>query len=73
VSIRPRWQIRVSEANYVVAWVPPGFIELADAGIEANPESCIMWIDELDDDFVRSLRSMNFLPDAPVGATTPGT
>ena len=59
------------EANYLVAWVPPDFIALADTGITVNPGNCIMWLDELDDDFVRSLRSMNFLPDAPVGATTP--
>jgi len=60
------------DASYLVAWVPPDFIELADAGIRANPESCIRWIDELDDDFVRSLRSMNFLPRAPVGSIAPG-
>jgi hypothetical protein len=52
------------DGDYLVAWVPPDFIELADAGIRANPESCIRWIDEVDDDFVRSLRSMNVLPDA---------
>jgi hypothetical protein len=52
------------EANYLVAWVPPDFIALADAGIGVNPEGCIVWLDEYDDDFVRSLRSMNFLPDA---------
>lgn len=61
------------EANYLVAWVPPDFIALADTGISVNPGNCIMWLDELDDDFVRSLRSMNFLPDVPVGATAPGT
>jgi hypothetical protein len=60
------------EANYLVAWVPPDFIELAEAGIEANPEGCIMWLDELDDDFVRSLRSMKLLPEAPVRASTSG-
>jgi hypothetical protein len=60
------------EANYLVAWVPPDFIALADAGIGVNPGDCIMWLDELDDDFVRSLRGMNLLPDAPVEATAPG-
>jgi hypothetical protein len=60
------------ETNYLVAWVPPDFIELADAGIRANPESCIRWTEELDDDFVLSLRSMNLLPDTPVEATAPG-
>jgi hypothetical protein len=60
------------EASYLVAWVPPDFIELADAGVRANPEDCIRWLEALDDDFVRSLRSMNLLPDSPVGATAPG-
>jgi hypothetical protein len=60
------------EANYLVAWVPPDFIALADTGISVNPGNCIMWLDELDDNFVGSLRSMNFLSDAPFEATAPG-
>jgi hypothetical protein len=60
------------ETSYLVAWVPPDFIALADAGIRANPESCIRWFEELDDDFVLSLRSMNFLPTAPVEKSAPG-
>jgi hypothetical protein len=60
------------EVDYLVAWVPPDFVALADAGIRINAEDCIMWLDEVDDNFVRSLRSMNFLPDAPVGVSAPG-
>jgi hypothetical protein len=52
------------EADHLVAFVPPDFIALADAGIKANPESCIRWIEDLDDDFVRSLRRMNLPPQA---------
>jgi len=49
------------EANYLVAWVPPDFIELATAGVEANPEECILWLDTLDDEFVQSLKRLKFI------------
>jgi hypothetical protein len=52
------------EANYLVAWVPPDFIQLASRGVRVNPEECILWLDTLDDEFVRSLRRLGFLPDA---------
>jgi hypothetical protein len=52
------------EANYLVAWVPPDFIQLATRGLRVNPEQCILWLDTLDDEFVRSLRRLDFLPDA---------
>jgi hypothetical protein len=56
------------DANYLVAWVPPDFIDLANRGIEANPEQCIMWLDTLDDEFVQSLRRLNVLHgQAPTG------
>jgi len=31
---------------YLVAWVPSMFVDLAAAGIEANPEKCINWVDQ---------------------------
>ena len=49
------------EVNYLVAWVPPDFIRLANAGVAVNPEKCILWLDTLDDEFVRSLRRLGFL------------
>ena len=49
------------EANYLVAWVPPDFIALASGGIDVNPEQCILWLDTMDDAFVRSLRRLGFL------------
>lgn len=48
------------DANYLVAWVPPDFIQLANAGVAVNPEKCILWLDTLDDEFVRSLRPWAF-------------
>jgi hypothetical protein len=52
------------DANYLVAWVPPDFIQLASRGVRVNPEECILWLDTLDDEFVRSLRRLGFLADA---------
>lgn len=37
-----------SYANYLVAWVPPVFVELVGRGIEVNPEQCIRWLDDTD-------------------------
>jgi len=48
------------DANYLVAWVPPDLIQLANAGVAVNPETCILWLDALDDEFVRSLRRLGF-------------
>ena len=49
------------EANHLVAWVPPDFIELVNRGIEANPEKCIVWLDTLDTAFVRELRRLKLI------------
>lgn len=35
-------------ATYLVAWVPPVFVDLVGRGIEVNPEQCIRWLDETD-------------------------
>lgn len=40
--------VAVSSRQYVVAWVPPDLIECACAGIEANPEQSIAWLEDLD-------------------------
>ena len=52
------------EANYLVAWVPPDFIQLASRGVDVNPEECIRWLDTLDDEFVRSLRRLSLFDEA---------
>jgi hypothetical protein len=43
--------------TYLVAWVPPVFVELADYGIAINPEACILWLDEMDTPFAQELRA----------------
>lgn len=32
--------------QYLVSWVPPQLVELANQGIDANPEQCILWTPE---------------------------
>jgi hypothetical protein len=50
-----------TDRNYLVAWIPPDFVELASAGIAVNPEECIQWLDTRDDAFVRSLRRIGLV------------
>src|SRR5215813_7888328 len=52
------------DADYLVAWVPPDFIQLASRGVDANPEECILWLDTLDDEFVRSVRRLSLFNEA---------
>lgn len=33
-------------SGYLLCWVPETFLELARAGVGANPERCIRWLDE---------------------------
>ncbi len=42
--------------SHLVAWVPPQFIDVAQAGLEVNPEQCIRWFDEMKTSFAESLR-----------------
>jgi hypothetical protein len=42
----PPWDIWVDFSEHIlVSWVPPGFIEAAQIGIDVNPEQCIRWAD----------------------------
>lgn len=46
----------ISYSEYLIAWVPPAFIELAATGIMVNPEECIQWLDESSVSFAQLLR-----------------
>ena len=42
----PPWDIWVAFSEQtLVSWVPPMLLELAQKGIDANPEGCIRWAD----------------------------
>ncbi len=47
--------------SYLVSWVPPGFIALADVGIQINPEECILWATQNDTLFTRQLHAAGLL------------
>jgi hypothetical protein len=48
--------------SYLISWVPPSLVELADNGICINPEQCILWVEELDAPFIEQLRAAGLLP-----------
>ena len=40
----PPWDIWVDfSEGTLVSWVPPAFVDLAQMGIDVNPEQCIRW------------------------------
>ena len=44
------WVAMVQESGadaipYLISWVPPQFVSLAQQGIEVNPECCIVWLE----------------------------
>jgi hypothetical protein len=36
-----------SYGPYVLSWIPEELIEVANSGIEVNPEECIAWLDQI--------------------------
>ncbi len=60
----PPWDTRVCyvvehaerHRSYLIGWVPPQLVAVADAGIDVNPEVCILWAADLDAAFTRWLR-----------------
>ncbi len=47
--------------SYLVSWVPPCLLEVAEAGIEANPEECVEWLADRDTTFTRALQETGLL------------
>lgn len=47
--------------EYLIAWVPPAFVELANEGINVNPEECIKWLSDTSVEMARVLRKENLL------------
>lgn len=43
---RPTTQRELSEASFLISWVPSQLLEHADAGVGVNPEQCIAWLDD---------------------------
>ncbi|HEY7127355.1 MAG TPA: hypothetical protein VH540_25710 [Ktedonobacterales bacterium] len=53
--------------TYLLAWVPPDFLELANAGIAVNPEECVVWAETVEAETLRLLRGAGFLAPEPFG------
>lgn len=47
--------------GFLIAWIPQNFIELANSGIEVNPEQCIQWFDTLDIPLIKQFRELHIL------------
>lgn len=47
--------------SYLVSWVPPELIPLAQAGIVVNPESCIEWLADRETPFTVALQAAGLL------------
>ena len=46
---------------YLVAWIPPQFVEPVSDGISINPEECILWLSDTKLSFAQTLRSEGLL------------
>jgi hypothetical protein len=51
-----------SGLNYLVSWIPPELIDLVDDGLNANPELCILWLDDFDCEVRTLAREAGLLP-----------
>jgi len=51
----------ISYADYLVSWVPPAFVEAVARGIDVNPESCILWVDDTHTPLAAELRARGLL------------
>jgi hypothetical protein len=49
------------DTEYLIAWVPPEFVSLANEGIDVNPEQCILWLSDTSVGLAKALRAENLL------------
>ena len=49
------------DTEYLIAWVPPELVSLANHGIYVNPEQCIMWLSDTSVELAKVLRAENLL------------
>ena len=52
---------RQSARRYLLCYVPAALIDAADAGIEGNPESCIVWLEQSDASIRRRVEALTRL------------
>jgi len=49
------------DTEYLIAWIPEEFLELANEGIDVNPEQCILWLSDTSVELARVLRASSLL------------
>jgi hypothetical protein len=49
------------DTEYLIACVPPVFVDLANDGINVNPEQCILWLSDTSVELAKVLRAENLL------------
>lgn len=49
------------DTEYLIAWVPPELVSLANEGINVNPEQCIIWLTETSVEVAKALRAESLL------------
>src|SRR6185503_19920357 len=49
------------DSEYLIAWVPPEFVGLANEWIAVNPEQCIQWLSDTSVELANALRAENLL------------
>ena len=49
------------DTEYLVSWVPPEFVSLANEGIDVNPEQCIMWLSDTSVALAKALQEEHLL------------
>jgi hypothetical protein len=52
---------RLEPGVFIVSWVPPNFIQLAQRGIDVNPVESIQWASRFDNGFTRALKNEGLL------------
>jgi hypothetical protein len=49
------------DTEYLIAWIPPEFVHLANEGIGVNPEQCILWLSDTSVELAKVLRAQSLL------------
>jgi hypothetical protein len=44
--------------GYLVCWIPDQYMSLAQSGIDVNPEQCIYWLDESENNFAKLIKEI---------------
>ncbi len=61
--VRDSYQKESNDVWYLLSWIPEAFINLAQSGIDVNPEGCIFWAERLSSTlpFVGQLKTAGLL------------